>query len=155
MYVTLSTRQAGISYHPGGPCDSCNNVSDVKMTSPALEGGKAYHTILSWCYIFGIRDARYNLLWRDTDAQLHTFHAATCRNVHEQFDSCNKISDVKLTTPALGGGNAYFIIFSGATKIGIRLSISDLKNKKSQKNCKFNTIGMCSIRRTQQCYRVF
>ena len=32
-----------ISYHLGEPCDSCNNVSDVKVTSPALGGGKAYH----------------------------------------------------------------------------------------------------------------
>ena len=44
------------------------------------------------------------MLCRGTDAQLHTFNAA---NRYEQFDSCNNVSDVKMTSPTLGGGNAY------------------------------------------------
>ena len=89
------------------------------MTLPALGGGKAYHMIFWWCYIFGTRNARQNRFWGGTDAQLHTSHAATCRNAYEQFDSCIKVSDVKMTSPALGGGNTYHITYSCATKLDI------------------------------------
>ena len=87
------------------------------MTSPVLGGGRTFHMILWWCYIIGIRDAPSNMLWRSTDAQLHTFHAATCRNASEQFDSCNNLSDVKITPPAFGGCNAHYMTSSGATEL--------------------------------------
>ena len=41
--------------------------------------------------------------------KLHTFHAATCWNAYEQFDSLNNLSDLKITSPVLGGGNVYYI----------------------------------------------
>ena len=77
------------------------------MTSPALGGGKAYHMIFWLLYKVGIRKARWNKLWRGTDEQLRTFHAATFRNPYEQFDSCNTSNDVKITSQALQGCSAF------------------------------------------------
>ena len=72
--------------------------------------------------------------WCSTNAQLHTFHAAKCRNAYEQFDSCNNLIDVKVTSPALEGGNTYYITSSGATK----LEFFELKIE----TFKFNTVGI-------------
>ena len=74
--------------------------------------------------------------WRGTNAQLHIFHASTSRNVYEQFDLCNTFSVVKMTSPAFGVGNAFYIISSGATK----LEIGELKViSKIRKVIKFGT----------------
>ena len=84
------------------------------------------------------------MFWHGTDTQLHSSHAATCWNAYEQFDLYNNLSDVKMTSPALGGGNAYYITSCGATnlKFGEIIVISNMwKVNKNEMN-KFNTFGI-------------
>ena len=40
-----------------------------------------------------------------------------CWNAYEQFDSCNDVGDVKMTSPGLGGGYALYMICRGATHL--------------------------------------
>ena len=65
------------------------------MTSPALGGRNAYY-INSRCAT-DLKYLRVRVLWRGTDSQLHTFHAATCGNAYEQYVSWDDVSDVKMT----------------------------------------------------------
>ena len=111
-------------------------MSDVIRTSPARGRGKAYHIIFWWCDIFGIRGTRQNMLWSRTHA--------TCRNVFKQFNSCNNLIDVKMTSPAIEGGSVYYIFSSVPTKfhIGEFKLISKLWKLKKIGAYKFKTIGI-------------
>ena len=73
----------------------------------------------------------------------HLSHCNVLKQVW-QSESCNDVSDVKMTSPALRGGNTYYIISRSA----INLEFSEIKvNSKIRKvqkleTHKFNTIAM-------------
>ena len=82
--------------------------------------------------------------WRGTHAHSYTFHAATCRNAYEQFDSCNNLIDVKMTSPTFRGRYAHYIVSSGATKLkfGELKGISKIRKVKKLGTYKFNTVDI-------------